>query len=108
MNERYEQMYRAATRYYVQGETMEAIAHGLDVSRSTVSRLLADARETGLVRITIAEGSSSQAPVARSLSDAFGVRVHLVALRGASPPWHASTRSPNAPPACSRRSSATR
>lgn len=86
MNERYEQMYRAATRYYVQGETMEAIAHGLDVSRSTVSRLLADARETGLVRITIAEGSSSQAPVARSLSDAFGVRVHLVALRGGLSP----------------------
>lgn len=86
MNERYEQMYRAATRYYVQGETMESIAHGLDVSRSTVSRLLADARATGLVRITIAEGSSSQAPVARSLSDAFGVRVHLVALRGGLAP----------------------
>ena len=82
MNERDEAMYDAATRYYVQGETMGGIAHSLGVSRSTVSRLLADARETGLVRITIAEGSSSHSPVARALTDAFGLRVHLVSVRG--------------------------
>ena len=27
MNDRYEEMYQAATRYYIQGETMESIAH---------------------------------------------------------------------------------
>ena len=42
--------YEAASMYYVQGETMEVIAHHLRVSRSTVSRLLARARQEGVVR----------------------------------------------------------
>lgn len=82
VNERYDHMYLAATQYYVQGETMESIAHRLDVSRSTVSRLLSAARESGLVRITIADSSSSHSPVARALNDAFGVAVHMVPARG--------------------------
>ena len=40
MSERYEEMYQAASRYYVHAETMETIAHHLKISRSTVSRLL--------------------------------------------------------------------
>ena len=54
MNERYEEMYQAASRYYIQGETMESIAHQMGLSRSTVSRLLHQARATGLVRISLA------------------------------------------------------
>lgn len=84
MMDRYEDMYRAATEYYVQGETMEAISRGLGVSRSTVSRLLTQARESGLVRISIADAVGSQSPVARALADAFGVRVHLVPVRAAT------------------------
>lgn len=81
MNERYEQMYQAASRYYVQGETMEGIAHQMGLSRSTVSRMLRDARESGLVRITLADHSGSHSPLARTLSEHFGVRVHMVAVR---------------------------
>lgn len=81
MNGRYDHMYLAASQYYVQGETMDAISRGLGVSRSTVSRLLRAARETGLVRITIADASGAQSPVARALADAFGVTVHLVPVR---------------------------
>ncbi|MFV0251902.1 MAG: sugar-binding transcriptional regulator [Beutenbergiaceae bacterium] len=81
MSDRYDEMYRAATEYYVQGETMDSISRGLGVSRSTVSRLLAQARESGLVRISIADAVGAQSPVARSLADAFGVRVHLVPVR---------------------------
>ncbi len=81
MNERYDHMYLAATQYYVQGETMDAISRSLGVSRSTVSRLLASARETGLVRITIADAAGAQSPVARALGDAFGVTIHLVSVR---------------------------
>lgn len=84
MNDRYEQAYLAATQYYLQGETMESIAHGLGVSRSTVSRLLSEARESGLVRISIADAAGSRSPAARSLADAFGVRVHLVPVRATS------------------------
>ncbi len=43
----------AAQLYYLQDLTMEAIAAELRTSRSSVSRLLAHARATGLVEITI-------------------------------------------------------
>ena len=49
MGERYDDMYDAALRYHVQGETMGAIARALGTSRSSVSRLLAKARDEGLV-----------------------------------------------------------
>ncbi len=81
VNERYDEMYQAASRYYVQGETMEGIARQLGLSRSTVSRLLKDARETGLVRISLSDHSGSQSPMARQLADLFGIRVHVVAVR---------------------------
>lgn len=81
MNDRYEDMYQAATRYYIQGETMESIAHQLRLSRSSVSRLLKEARESGLVRISLADHTGSQSPLAATLAAAFGVRVHLVPVR---------------------------
>ena len=74
-------MYQAATRYYIQGETMESIAHQLRLSRSSVSRLLKESRESGLVRISLAAHTGSQSPLAASLAGAFGVRVHLVPVR---------------------------
>lgn len=84
MNERYDQMYLAATQYYLHGETMESISRTLGVSRSTVSRLLSEARETGLVRITIADAAGARSPVARTLSDTFGITVHMVPSRGSA------------------------
>lgn len=81
VNDRYEAMYQAATRYYIQGETMESIAHHLRMSRSSVSRLLKDARATGLVRISLAAHSGSQSPLANALAENFDVRVHLVPVR---------------------------
>lgn len=81
MNERYEEMYRAASRYYIQDETMESIARELRISRSSVSRLLKEARESGLVRISLADHSGSHSPLARKLSTTFGVRVHLVPVK---------------------------
>ncbi len=81
MNERYEEMYQAASRYYIQGETMESIARQLRLSRSSVSRLLKDARESGLVRISIADHQGSASPMAATLAQIFGVRVHMVSVR---------------------------
>ncbi|MDR0489174.1 MAG: transcriptional regulator [Propionibacteriaceae bacterium] len=77
MHERYEDMHEACVRYYVQDETMESIARHLKLSRSSVSRLLAEARSTGMVRITVEAPGGSSSPVARSVSAIFGVRVHL-------------------------------
>ncbi|HVK45972.1 MAG TPA: sugar-binding domain-containing protein [Micropruina sp.] len=81
MNERDDDMYQAASRYYIQGETMDSIAKQLGLSRSTVSRLLKAARRTGLVRISLADFSGSHSPLATKLVRTFGVRVHLVAVR---------------------------
>lgn len=78
---RYEDRYQAASRYYIQGETMESIAKHLMLSRSTVSRLLKEARDEGLVRITLADHAGSASPQAMRLAAQFGVRVHLVAAR---------------------------
>lgn len=85
MNGRTEDMYRAATHYYVQGEKMESIARDMGVSRSTVSRLLSEAREQGVVRITIADDLGSRSPLVDGLARAFGVRVHLVPGRATAP-----------------------
>jgi deoxyribonucleoside regulator len=81
MNDRYEEMYQAASRYYIQGETMESIARQLKLSRSSVSRLLKDARESGLVRISLADHQGSASPMAATLAQIFGVRVHMVSVR---------------------------
>lgn len=79
-------LFEVASRYYVQGDTMERIARDMSVSRSTVSRLLAEARMTGVVRITLRERAGRSAPLAKELSEAFGVEAELVAVGDAVPP----------------------
>ena len=60
MNEWADDVWTAASMYYLQGETMDVIAKHLGTSRSTVSRLLKQARETGLVRISLAQPTSAR------------------------------------------------
>ncbi|WP_240611250.1 helix-turn-helix domain-containing protein [Actinobaculum sp. 313] len=45
--------YEAALLYYLEQQTMESIAKKMGLSRSTVSRLVASARNEGLVRISL-------------------------------------------------------
>ena len=72
--------YEAASMYYVQGETMEVIAHHLRVSRSTVSRLLARARQEGVVRVTLVQPGGAGSLEGR-MAQVFGVRTHIVPVR---------------------------
>ena len=72
--------YEAASMYYVQGETMEVIAHHLGVSRSTVSRLLARARQEGVVRVSLVQPGGAGSLEGR-MAQAFGVRTHIVPVR---------------------------
>ena len=72
--------YEAASMYYVQGETMEVIAHHLGVSRSTVSRLLARARREGIVRVTLVQPGGAGSLEGR-MAQAFDVRTHIVPVR---------------------------
>jgi len=68
----------AATMYYLQDMNMEVIARHLHTSRSTVSRLLKRARDTGLVEITLRAASSRAPGLGQSISANFGVAAFVV------------------------------
>ncbi|WP_246150165.1 sugar-binding transcriptional regulator [Agromyces intestinalis] len=71
---------RAAQLYYLQDLTMEAIADELGVSRSTVSRLLSYARDTGLVEITVHSPLEGVGRLEQELADRFDLAVHVVPM----------------------------
>ena len=77
---RVQQALTAAHLYYMQDLTMEAIARELHTSRSSVSRLLSHARETGLVDIQIHSPQESAEHLARLIRDRYGVAAHLVPM----------------------------
>lgn len=66
-----EQMTRAAWLYYERGLTQEAVAHRLGTSRSTVSRLLSQARISGIVKITVTRPLPEVAALESSLLERF-------------------------------------
>ena len=72
----------AATAHYLQGETMEAIAERMGVSRSTVSRLLKQARASGLVEIRIRSPLEAPRLLARQLHDRYRITTHAVSVPG--------------------------
>lgn len=72
------QALRAAQMYYMQDQTMEAIARELAVSRSSVSRLLAHARDSGIVEIQVHTPDSHVGELERRVRDRFKVQAHIV------------------------------
>lgn len=72
----------AATMYYLQDEQMDAIARRLGTSRSTVSRLLKAARDSGVVQISVRSAASTGLAV--RLSTTYGIRAHVVPVRAGS------------------------
>src|SRR5579875_2418999 len=59
--------------------TMDAIAGRLHTSRSTVSRLLALARERGYVEFRLHDPREAAPQLEREVAARFGVRAHVVA-----------------------------
>lgn len=70
--------YEAALLYYMEDHTMEAIANRMGLSRSTVSRLVAMARDEGLVRISLHAPKEPSATTASRLGQLFNVNVTIV------------------------------
>ena len=68
----------AAKLYYQQDLTMEAIGRELRVSRSSVSRLLALARNSGIVDIRITSPSDEPRRIESQIRSRYGVRGYLV------------------------------
>ena len=74
----FEQLVRASRLYYELGETQNAIAAQLGVTRPQVSRLLKRARAEGIVEIRIVDRTSADSPAADALRQAYGLdAVHL-------------------------------
>lgn len=69
---------RAAQMYYLQDMTMDAIARELQTSRSTVSRLLSTARDTGVVQIQITSPHERAPQLEQQIRRLFGVDAHVV------------------------------
>lgn len=66
-------MARAAWLYYVGGLNQEAAAKRLGITRARVNKLLQDARETGVVSITINPTNVGLLPVEDAIRDKFGL-----------------------------------
>ncbi len=69
---------RAAWLYFSHGLTQKDVSDRLGVSRGTVIRMLAEARERGEVQIWIGEGDSECVDLALRLEDAFGLDEAIV------------------------------
>ena len=77
-DERLRDALRAAQLYYLQDLTMEAIAHEMHTSRSSVSRLLSYARASGLVTIQIAQPHERATRIQQEIHDRYGIAAHIV------------------------------
>src|SRR5438045_9342719 len=75
---------RAAWLYYVEGLTQLQISRVMDTSRAKVIRLLAGARDSGIVRIRIEGKGSDQIPLERALVDRYRLHEALVVPAAAS------------------------
>lgn len=82
--ERVSDALRASHLYYIQNLTMEAIARELQMSRSSVSRLISFARETGLVEIRLNSPQDQLSQLQVQLHRRFGISAHIVPADGAA------------------------
>jgi DNA-binding transcriptional regulator LsrR (DeoR family) len=68
-----------ARRYFIDGETQDAIGRSLNLSRMKVNRLLRDAQDLGLVEVRVRLHSSQTRDLEREFCDRFGLKHLLVA-----------------------------
>ena len=85
MVDREQDVLRAASMYYLQDMKMEAIAKHLHTSRSTVSRLVKRARDTGLVEISLRPARSRGPGLGQHLSSTWGIDAYVVPVPDQAP-----------------------
>jgi len=73
----HEDVLRAASMYYLQDLKMEVIARHLGTSRSTVSRLIKRARETGIVEITLRPGRTRAPGLTQTIARRYGIEAYV-------------------------------
>lgn len=82
--DREETLLAASSMYYLQDIKMETIANRLHMSRSSVSRLLKQARASGLVEITLRPTPTKALGVGHRISEQFGVETYVVPVTDAA------------------------
>ncbi|MEP6478745.1 MAG: sugar-binding domain-containing protein [Rhodoglobus sp.] len=82
--DREETLLAASSMYYLQDIKMETIANRLHMSRSSVSRLLKQARASGLVEITLRPTPTKALGVGHLISEQFGVETYVVPVTDAA------------------------
>lgn len=68
--------------YYLRGQTQQQIADRLGVSRPTVSRMISEARDRGIVQITVAHVDGLAADLEGALEERYGLVEAVVADAG--------------------------
>lgn len=76
---------RAAHLYFVAGLTQQAVGDRLGLSRMKINRLLAEARDRGIVRIEIAAPNAGRAALESALADLFDLDFVSVTPSDAGP-----------------------
>lgn len=71
-------MARICWHYFKEGQTQDAIAQHLQITRKRVNRMLSDARESGLVQVTINSSVSAFGALESALVEKFGLRRAMV------------------------------
>lgn len=71
-------MARICWHYFKEGHTQDAIAQHLQITRKRVNRILAEARETGFIQITINSPVSAFGALESGLAEKFGLRRAIV------------------------------
>lgn len=76
---RHQFLAEVASAYYVEDKTQSEIAQELGVSRSSVSRLLTEARDRGIIDITIRWPHASASDLSLQIQKYFGIEeVHII------------------------------
>jgi lsr operon transcriptional repressor len=71
-------MARICWYYYKEGQTQEAIAQRLKITRKRVNQILGDARQSGFIQVTIAGGPGPCYELEAALASTFGLRQVIV------------------------------
>lgn len=87
-----QQMFRASRMYYVDNLTQNDIARELKASRPTISRLLQQARQEGIVEIRIIDPDATLVELEQRLARAFGLVDAVVVNSGSDTPDGARRR----------------
>jgi len=73
-----QKLVQIAKMYYIEGMTQESIAKIIGISRSTVSQLITEAKNAGLVQITIKDPAANNQELASEFEKRFGLRKCIV------------------------------